>query len=316
VNILIWHVHGSWTTAFVQGQHRYLIPVLPDRSPLGRGRAQTWDWPKSALEVTPAELSGRPVDVVVVQRPVEEALAAGWLGGRVPGRDVPMVWLEHNTPPRGTGQDRHPAADRTDVALVHVTPTNQLLWDTGSTPSTVIEHGVIDPHLDMTGTDPSAAVVINEPGRRGRAVGFDLLGRFAEAGPLSLYGMGVDAVTQPGVTPVADLTQAQLHERMRHHRAYLHPFRWTSLGLSLVEAMFLGLPIVALATAGVPDAVPVDGGCVTNRVDDLTAALRRYLDDPALARAHGQVARRAAQSRFGLERFLDEWDLLLKEVAA
>ena len=27
MNILIWHVHGAWTTAFVQGKHRYLIPV-------------------------------------------------------------------------------------------------------------------------------------------------------------------------------------------------------------------------------------------------------------------------------------------------
>ena len=27
MNILLWHVHGSWTTSFVQGKHRYLIPV-------------------------------------------------------------------------------------------------------------------------------------------------------------------------------------------------------------------------------------------------------------------------------------------------
>ena len=33
MNILLWHVHGSWTTAFVQGQHRYLVPVTPDRGP-------------------------------------------------------------------------------------------------------------------------------------------------------------------------------------------------------------------------------------------------------------------------------------------
>ena len=27
MNILLWHVHGSWTTSFVQGKHRYLVPV-------------------------------------------------------------------------------------------------------------------------------------------------------------------------------------------------------------------------------------------------------------------------------------------------
>ena len=31
MNILLWHVHGSWTTALVQGDHTYLVPVVPDR---------------------------------------------------------------------------------------------------------------------------------------------------------------------------------------------------------------------------------------------------------------------------------------------
>lgn len=45
MSILIWLVHGSWTTAFVQGPHTHLVPVLPDRGPDGLGRARTWDWP-------------------------------------------------------------------------------------------------------------------------------------------------------------------------------------------------------------------------------------------------------------------------------
>ncbi|HEX3213832.1 MAG TPA: hypothetical protein VH016_14780, partial [Actinomycetota bacterium] len=45
VRVLLWHVHGSWTTAFVQGRHEYLLPVTPDRGPDGLGRARTWSWP-------------------------------------------------------------------------------------------------------------------------------------------------------------------------------------------------------------------------------------------------------------------------------
>ena len=51
VNVLVWHVHGSWTTAFVQGPHRYLLPTLPERGPWGGGRPAAWDWPASAVEV-------------------------------------------------------------------------------------------------------------------------------------------------------------------------------------------------------------------------------------------------------------------------
>src|SRR3978361_1471846 len=67
MNILVWHVHGSWLTAFVQGPHRYLIPVVADRGPEGRGRAETYVWPDSAVEVTAQEAADAQVDVVIMQ---------------------------------------------------------------------------------------------------------------------------------------------------------------------------------------------------------------------------------------------------------
>jgi len=47
MRILHWHVHGAWSTAFVQGPHDYLVPVVPDRGPDGLGRPDTYDWPAS-----------------------------------------------------------------------------------------------------------------------------------------------------------------------------------------------------------------------------------------------------------------------------
>jgi hypothetical protein len=317
VNVLLWHRHGSWTTAFVHGPHTTLLPVVPDRGPAGRGRARTWDWPAEAVEVAPDALADAPVDVVVVQGPEEEAWARDWLGGRVPGRDVPLVWLEHNTPPAADGSSRHPAADRDDLVLVHVTPTNQLVWDTGSTRTTVIEHGVIDPGHRFRGDRAAAVAVVNEPVRRGRAVGADLLPVLAAAGPIALHGMAVEQLAgTPGVFPEGDLPQDRLHHAMAACRAYVHPFRWTSLGLSLVEAMLLGLPVVALATTEVPEVVPSGAGMVSNRIDRLAGALRRFLGDPDEARHAGCVARAAALDRFSHARFTRDWDRLLHEVTA
>jgi hypothetical protein len=51
MRILLWHVHGSWTTTLVQGAHEHLVPVLPGRPADGRGRARTWDWPGSGRAV-------------------------------------------------------------------------------------------------------------------------------------------------------------------------------------------------------------------------------------------------------------------------
>jgi hypothetical protein len=132
VNVLIWHVHGAWTTSFVHGRHTYLLPVDPDRSADGLGRARTYDWPDQAVELDRAQLADHPVDVVVLQRPCElDGLAERWLGGRRPGRDVPAVYLEHNAPQARIADMRHPAADRDDLVVVHVTYFNDLFWDCG-----------------------------------------------------------------------------------------------------------------------------------------------------------------------------------------
>jgi glycosyltransferase involved in cell wall biosynthesis len=111
-----------------------------------------------------------------------------------------------------------------------------------------------------------------------------------------------------------DLPQLEMHNELARRRVYVHPFRWTSLGLSLVEAMHLGMPVVTLATTEAVEAVPPEAGARSNRIDVLTGAVRRLLADPGEAAAAGRVARRAALARYGLARFLHDWDRLLKEV--
>ena len=311
MKVLIWHVHGSWTTSFVQGSHDYLMPVLPGRGPDGRGRAQTWDWPASVAEVSPAQLRDEQVDVVIYQRPSDLVLAEEWLGGRKPSRDFAAVYLEHNAPQGRINEMEHPAKDRSDLTVVHVTHFNRLFWDTGSADARVIEHGIVDPGYRYTGELQRAAVVVNEPVRRARVTGTDLLDRFSATVPIDLFGMGV--AERGGIE---NLPQAELHTEMGRRRVYLHPIRWTSLGLSLLEAMHLGMPVVALGTTEAPEAVPAEAGVVSNRMEVLEAALKRFAGDPDHARRTGLAAREAALSRYGLKRFLTDWDELLMEVTA
>jgi len=319
MKILIWHLHGSWLTSFVQGPHDYLVPVTPERGPFGLGRARTWDWPASVVEVSPSQLRDADVDLVVLQRPEELPLTTAWLG-RTPGRDVPAVYLEHDTPP--VPGARHPMAGAEGLTIVHVTHFNALFWDCGSSRVAVIEHGVIDPGATWTGELEHAAVVINDPLTRGRTVGADLLPGFAAAAPLDVFGMRVDGLARaqrlgPGrVREYEDLPQAQLHTELPRRRVYVHPFRWTSLGLALIEAMYLAMPVVVLATTEAPRAVPPEAGAISADLSDLHAAVRRFIGDPAAARAAGLAAREAACQRYGLKRFLRDWDQLLQEVSA
>ncbi|GLZ29172.1 glycosyl transferase [Lentzea sp. NBRC 105346] len=283
MRILLWHVHGSWTHSFVQGGHDYLIPGPPD----GIGLAGR---PWRADEVCLSEVDA---DVMVAQHP--DQVVSG----------LPVIYLEHNTP-SAPGQ-RHPMADW-DGTLVHVTHFNDLMWDCGTTRTVVIEHGVVDPGPLYTGELPRAAAVINDPVRRGRVVGTDLLPRFE---PIDVFGMKTEAIGGLG-----DHDLPTLHRELARRRVYVHPARWTSLGLSLIEAMHLGMPVVALACTEAVRAVPPEAGAVSTDVTELVRAAEELIADPALAREKGKRAREFALARYGLDSFLRGWDGLLTEVTA
>jgi hypothetical protein len=319
VRVLLWHVHGSWTTAFVQGRHEYLLPVTSGRDADGLGRARTWDWPASAVEVRADRLRDEHVDAVVLQRVRDLELVRDWLG-REPGRDLPAVFLEHNAPDGDVPLTRHPLADRDDIPIAHVTHFNRLFYDNGRAPTTVVEHGIVDPGERWTGELARAAVVVNEPVRRGRYTGGDLLPGLAAAAPVDVFGMGLAGLHERyGLDPdrVAlhdDPPQAAMHAELARRRVYVHPVRWTSLGLSLLEAMHLGMPVVGLATTEAVEAVPPGAGVLSTRPERLWAAVREYLHDEDAARLAGKAARAAALERYGLGRFLADWDALLQEV--
>ncbi|HEU5470503.1 MAG TPA: glycosyltransferase [Actinophytocola sp.] len=319
LRVLVWPVHGSWLDAFVRGGHEYLLPTLPEGGPWGGGRAGR-ELPDSVTEVPAAELADAGVDVVVLQRPEELGFAARWLR-RTPGRDVPAIYVEHDTPRGDVPDTRHPVADRRDLCLVHVTHFNDLMWDVGTTPTTVIEHGVVDPGHRYSGELARAAVVVDEPLRHWRLTGTDLLPRFAEGAELDVFGRGLAGLNgavnlgEHRLHPVGDLAPGKLHDAMARRRVYLHTVRWTSLGASLLEAMHLGMPVVALATTETVRAVPQEAGVVSTRIDDLTAALRELVADRPRANQLGKHAREYALNNYGLARFLRRWDDLLRHTA-
>lgn len=307
MRILLWHVHSAWTTAFVQGAHSYLVPTLPERGPDGRGRTGSCGWPASVREISPARARETDFDLMVLQRPSElEHLAEAWTGRR-PGRDVPAVYVEHNAPEVPVSAAWHPAVAEPGVVIVHLTHFSRLFWHNGSNRTVVIEPGLVDPGYRYRGALGRGAFVANEPVRRERFVGADLVPQFEKIAPVDVLGMRSGA---------PDLNQADRHEFLLERRVYLHLARWTSPGLSLIEAMHLGLPVLALATTDVVESVPTDAGLVSNDLSRLTDTYSYLIADPDAARAMGRIGRAGVLKRFGLERFLYEWDGLSKEVTA
>jgi Glycosyl transferases group 1 len=314
-SLLLWHVHGSWTESFVAGRHRYVLPVNAERNADGRGLCGR-NWPR-AQEVSSDRLRGEDIDLVVLQRPEDIDLTARWLDRR-PGIDVAAVYVEHNAPRPFAVDSTHPLADRADIPVVHVTDFNRMMWNSGAAPTRVITHGIADPGLQYTGEIPAAATMINEPCRRWRTVGADLLDVLGAHVPVDVWGIDTEILTEcvhsPKVRGRGDVPSAQLLPEVARRRVYLHTARWTSLGLSLIEAMFLGMPVVAVASTMAPLIVPPEAGVVSADVDTLSRALDGFINDASAATAAGKAARDYAKTHFALERFLAEWDDVIAEL--
>ena len=101
---------------------------------------------------------------------------------------------------------------------------------------------------------------------------------------------------------------------MARCRAYVHPLRWTSLGLALLEAMHLGMPVLALATTEASRAVPPEAGASPPTwrncagVPVSWSVIRRRPGGGARLRGKPRL------ERYGLERFLADWDEVLADL--
>lgn len=305
LNILIWHVHGSYLNTLARLDHDWFLPTKPDRPEGYGGRGPTFDLPPRVREVPAERVRDLDLDLVLYQTPKNWTEDAAEILSPAQRR-LPSIYLEHNTPKPDAVRGRHPVADR-QTLLVHVTHYNRLMWDNGATPTTVIEHSVaIDPAVRYQGSLPRGVFVANLTAKRPRIAGHDLfLWARDEVGlPLDAVGLGTEEFGGLGDIPYRDL-----HRHLAPYRFLFSPMRYTSLPLAVIEAMTIGLPVVALATTELPTVI-ADGvsGYLSCDPAHLVRGMRRLLADPDHARALGDNARAVAARRFALPRFAADWN--------
>ena len=309
LKILIWHIHGSYLNSLARIEHDWYLPVRPGRPAGYGGRGPTFDLPDYVREVPSERVRDLPLDLIIYQTPKNyyedqfEILSEEQ-------RHLPRIYLEHNTPKPHASDTRHPVDDP-GVLLVHVTHYNRLMWDNGRMPTKVIEHTVaIDPSIRYSGQLARGITVVNGMQKRPRIAGYDLFLDARMGIPLDAVGMETEAFGGLG-----DIPYRHLHRRVADYRFLFSPMRYTSLPLAVIEAMTIGMPVVALATTALPTVIEHGvSGYVSCDMDELTHHMRALLADRALAERLGANARRVALDRFNLTRFIREWNAAFAEV--
>ena len=108
---------------------------------------------------------------------------------------------------------------------------------------------------------------------------------------------------------LGDIPYRNLHRRVAEYRFLFSPIRYTSLPLAVIEAMTLGMPVVALATSELPTVIENgETGYISCDIDKLIDAMQFLLAKPKEALRLGANARAVARERFGLDRFIRDWN--------
>ena len=100
---------------------------------------------------------------------------------------------------------------------------------------------------------------------------------------------------------------------------FVLPSIMEALGLSVLEAMASGLPVVASRVGGIPELIRdgQDGTLVTPAApQELAKAIAFYLRQPAQAEAAGRQGRARVLERFTLEQMCRQTDAVYREVLA
>jgi len=184
------------------------------------------------------------------------------------------------------------------------------MWDNNGVPTVVIDHGVLTPVARYSGTRERGIVVINNLGERGRRLGLDIYQELKKQVPLDLIGMNTKELGGLG-----EILHPELPDFISQYRFFLNPIRYTSLGLAVIEAMLIGMPVVGLATTEMVTVFENGvNGIIHTNPGQLVKGIKELLNDPAMAFALGAAGRRTALERFNIGRFISEWELLFKAV--
>lgn len=309
LKILTWHTHGSYLYYLSQLPHYFYVASKPGRPAGYGGRCGHIPWGDNVIDMPVSQIKSQQFDCIIFQD--DDQYLHDQFELLTPAqRALPRIYLEHDTPRQHPVDMRHPVDDP-GVLLVHVTHFNALMWDNGNTPVRVIEHGVIVPQdVVYRGEQDCGLVVVNNLAQRGRRLGLDIFTAMRSQVPLELVGMGAAQLGGKG-----EVLHAQLPAFMAGYRFFFNPIRYTSMGLAVIEAMLIGMPVVGLATTEL--ATVIENG-KSGYIDTNTAVLREHMRElvrnPGLARQLGMQARLRAQERFNISRFIHDWNAALAHV--
>lgn len=314
LKIFTWHIHGSYLYYLTHASCDFYLPVTKERLYGYGGRTRSFPWGNNVHEVPVESVKKLELDIILFQ--------SNYPSHKIYLKDqfhlfnenqlkLPKIYLEHE-PPREHPTDTKHIVDDPGITLVHVTHFNNLMWDNNRTPTTVIEHGVkIPERIAYKGEIKKGLVVVNNIAKRGRRLGYDIFMKLHRLLPLDIAGIGSEVLGGLG-----EIQHDRLPEFMSHYSFLLNPIRYSSLGLTVCEAMMTGVPVLGLATTEMANVIKNGvNGYVDTDLEAIILQAQMIMHNDAYARLLSAGAKAYAKKRFSLDRFIHNWEALFQKVS-
>ncbi len=329
--------HVVVTDAFA-GVERYVCQVAGELAARGHRVVTVGGDQRRMRAELPDAVTSRPADgllaaawalatdhgVDIVHAHMTAAEGAAWLSR--PLHRSRIVATRHFAQDRGSSRLARSLAAVTSRSIVRDIAISQFVADSISGPALVIPNGVpVRPQAPLEA--PTIVMLQRLEAEKAPELG---LAAFAESGlggegwRLEIAGTGA---LQPALerraeelgvaaSTVFSGQVADTDRLLAGASVFLAPGHLDGFGLSVVEAMAHGLPVVAAAGGGHRETVGEDGLLFPpGDAPAAGAALARLGGDPGLRHTVGAALRRRQQSRYSLPRHVDRLEEVYREVA-
>lgn len=251
------------------------------------------------------------IDLVISHNPFVHIPLAHKLGLR-----APIINIFHTMPAPGWNSAAIPDNVKTMfdwcTEHVYISEFNKLAW--GYDRGQIIHHGIdtdlFHPGFKSSPAKPRVLTVANDYINRDWCLGFSIWK--AISSDLPMFPVGAT----PGLSnPAGSLDE--MIEIYQDSAVFLNTSTASPIPMSLLEAMACGCACVSAATCMIPDIIEdgVDGFlCPPHKPEVFKNRCQWLLDNPQEARKMGNHAMKKIESMFGLQRFADEFNEVIKGV--
>lgn len=223
---------------------------------------------------------------------------------------LPLIQLEHTAVCAEWSQSlRDTLTAMRGTENVFICETSRRDWGFTEADSVVIEHGIdSDLFAPREGARKLAALsVVNEWEARDETCGFDFWKEAIQGLPYTVVG------DNPGLASPAQNVE-ELAAFYAEHAIFVNTSLNSPIPTALLEAMASSCICISTPTCQIPDIIEHGvNGLLCASPEEMRVIIKDVLARPQAYESLGRKARETIQNRFGVERFVREWDTLLRK---